>query len=251
MSIMEHVKAHHDKIIDLRGGEVVMTSLIGSQNYELDTEKSDYDTFSLILPSFEDIALAKDPAAGEFEMTDGKCVYKDIRVALNLLKKTSPNSLEVFFSNYVYINPRYKEIIDNYINYPPHAQYMMHCNYKHMIDACIGMSTQLIKRNMPSGKKLAHAIRLKNMLPYYLDHLYVKDIFKIHDPKDLLLARQVKSITDKNFDDICAKIVNYLYLVGENFQKTGWHTEVETLGMSYIEQFQFDIMNEYFESGVL
>ena len=120
-----------------------------------------------------------------------------------------------------------------------------------MIDACVGMSKQLATRNMPSGKKLAHAIRMKNMLPYYLDNLYAKDLLKIHDEYDLLLAREVKPITDKNFDNLCAKIANYLSKVGENFKKTGWHTEIETLGTSYVEQFQFDIMNKYIESGVL
>ncbi len=251
MNIMEHVKAHHNKIASLLGGEVVMTSLIGSQNYELDTENSDYDTFSLVLPSFEDLAFAKDPAAGEYDVGDGKCMYKDIRIALNLLKKPSPNSLEIFFSDYVYINPRYEEIIDNYIKYPPHAQYVMHCNYQHMIDACTGMSVQLSKRNMPSGKKLAHAIRMKNMLPYYLDNLYAKDILKIHNPRDLLLARKVKPITDKNFDEVCTEIAHYICLLGKNFNKTERHTEVEKLGIAYVEQFQFDIMNKYFESGVL
>ena len=251
MSIMEHVKAHHDKIIDLRGGEVVMTSLIGSQNYGLDTEKSDYDTFSLVLPSFENLAFAKDPVAGEYDVEDGKCMYKDIRIALNLLKKPSPNSLEVFFSNYVYINPRYKEIIDNYINYPPHAQYVMHCSYQHMIDACVGMSKQLATRNMPSGKKLSHAIRMKNMLPYYLDNLYAKDLLKIHDEDDLLLAQEVKPIKDRNFDNLCAKIANYLNRVGRNFKKTGWHTEIETIGTSYVEQLQLDLMNKYINSGAM
>jgi predicted nucleotidyltransferase len=248
---MEHVKAHHDKFLDLHGDEVVMTSLIGSQNYGLDTETSDYDTFSLVLPSFEDLALANDPVAGEYDVEDGKCMYKDIRIALNLLKKPSPNSLEVFFSNYVYINPQYKEIIDNYINYPPHAQYIMHCSYQHMIDACVGMSKQLATRNMPSGKKLSHAIRMKNMLPYYLDNLYAKDLLKIHDEDDLLLAQEVKPITDKNFDMLCAKIANYLSKVGKNFKITEWYKEIEKLGMSYIEQFQFDIFSRYLESGAI
>lgn len=251
MNTIDHVKAHHNKIVNLLGGEVVMTSLIGSQNYGLDTEKSDYDTFSLVLPSFEDLALANDPAAGEFEVEDGKCMYKDVRVALNLLTKPSPNSLEIFFSDYVYVNPRYAELFDNYIKYPPHAQYVMHCNYQHMIDACVGMSVQLSKRNMPSGKKLAHAIRLKNMLPYYLDNLYAKDLLKIHSETDLQFAREVKPITDECFDDLCNRIVLYLKKLKQDFKKTERHIEIEKLGMDYVTQFRFDIMDKYFESGAL
>ena len=113
------------------------------------------------------------------------------------------------------------------------------------------MSKQLAILNMSSGKKLAHAIRMKNMLPYYLDNLYAKDLFKIHDEDDLLLAQEVKPIIDKNFDELCVKITNYLSKVGKNFKKTGCHTEIETIGTSYVEQFQFDIMNEYINSGAL
>ena len=251
MDIMDHVKAHHNKVIDILGGTVVMTSLIGSQNYRLNTENSDYDTFSLILPSFEDLALARDPIAGEFEVEDGKCMYKDVRVALNLLKKPSPNSLEVFFSDYMYINPQYIQVFNDYLKYPPHAQYMMHCNYQHMIDACVGMTAQLAKRNMPSGKKLSHAIRMKNMLPYYLDNLYARDILKIHDLEDLSLARKVKTITNENFDGLCLKIADYLHLIGNEFHKTEKHTEIEKLGIAYVEQFQFEILNTYLESGEL
>lgn len=251
MNIMDHVKAHHNKVIDTLGGTVVMTSLIGSQNYGLDTENSDYDTFSLILPSFEDLALARDPIAGEFEVEDGKCIYKDIRVALNLLKKPSPNSLEVFFSDYMYINPQYTQVFNDYLKYPPHAQYMMHCNYQHMIDACVGMTAQLAKRNMLSGKKLSHAIRMKNMLPYYLDNLYARDILKIHDLEELSLARKVKTITNENFDDLCLKIADYLRLISNEFHKTEKHIEIEKLGIAYVEQFQFEILNTYLESGEL
>ena len=52
-------------------------------------------------------------------------------------------------------------------------------------------------------------------------------------------------------DEYVDETGRYLSKVGENFKKTEWHTEIETLGMSYVEQFQFDIMNEYFKSGAL
>ena len=48
--------ANHHNIVqnkEMRNGNVVlMTVAVGSQNYGLDTPKSDCDTFSFILPDF-------------------------------------------------------------------------------------------------------------------------------------------------------------------------------------------------------
>lgn len=251
MDIMRHVEDHHKKVKDKFGYDVVMTSLVGSQNYDLATKYSDYDTFSLIMPPFTDLAFANAPISGEFSVEDGKCMYKDIRLALNLLKKTSPNSIEIFLSDYIIFNPSYSEITDNYLKYIAHLEYMIHCNYYHMIDSCIGMVSQLAKRNMPSGKKLAHAIRLKNMLPYYLDNIEVKDLLKIYDESDLLLAQKVKTIDNQNFDDLCFKIADYLKLVGKTFKKTERHETIEKRGLAYIEQFQIDLLNRYLDLGAI
>ena len=54
-----------------------MTSLVGSQNYDLDDELSDIDTYSLVYPPILDIANAKDPYCGMFELKDGHCNIKD------------------------------------------------------------------------------------------------------------------------------------------------------------------------------
>ena len=53
-AILAAVRRHHE-IVEQKGYFVVMTSLVGSQNYDLDTEASDIDTFSLILPTLEEL----------------------------------------------------------------------------------------------------------------------------------------------------------------------------------------------------
>ena len=135
--IMRAVKEHHECVAKMPEmgvyAQPVMTVLIGSQNYGLDTENSDIDTFTFVIPSLFSLAINKKEFRGEFEVKDGKCMYKDLRDALNLLKKTSPNSLECFTSHYVYYNPKYEPILRAYFDNPLTVYYMTHCNYSHML----------------------------------------------------------------------------------------------------------------------
>ena len=48
------IRQHHQAV--QKSYRPVMTVLVGSQNYGLDTENSDYDTCTFILPSPTDIA---------------------------------------------------------------------------------------------------------------------------------------------------------------------------------------------------
>ena len=139
-AILAAVKRHHDAVA-AKGFLVVFTSLVGSQNYDLDDEESDIDTYSFIFPPLGDLALGKAPQAGMFELKDGHCNYKDIRIALNLLRQPSPNSVEYSTSKYRINNPIFEPIIYDYLDYSSNLWYMIHCDYKHMLAAISGMAS--------------------------------------------------------------------------------------------------------------
>lgn len=244
--LMEKVENHH-KLVKELGYTVVFTALIGSQNYGLDDGTSDIDTFSLTLPSIEDLAAAEDPVAGEFEVKDGKCMYKDIRVALNLLKKASPNSTEMFSTKYKYINPEYKELVDYYLTGKP-LQLMIHCNYSHMLYACAGMAHQLTKRNMPAGKRYAHALRLNRMVKVYTNTLDVKELFMLPGSMKtdvLKVKRDRDPENEERYNKLCEYIAEKLDQFKEEFylseEKEGW----EKLGTNLVENFQLALMKKY------
>ena len=46
----------HQAFVRSQNFEPVMTVLVGSQNYGLDLEDSDYDTYTFILPSVTEVA---------------------------------------------------------------------------------------------------------------------------------------------------------------------------------------------------
>ena len=139
-AILAAVRRHHEEV-ESKGFLVVMTSLVGSQNYDLDDSNSDIDTFSLIYPTLGELAMAQPPYAHCFEAKDkGHCEVKDIRIALNLLKKTSPNSVEYFASKYKVYNPIFEQPLKEYLEDNSKLWAMLHCNYGHMLYAMAGMA---------------------------------------------------------------------------------------------------------------
>ena len=248
--ILAAVKRHHDAVA-ARGYLVVMTSLVGSQNYDLDHEKSDIDTFSLIFPPLGDLALAKEPYAGMFEFEDGHCEIKDIRLALNLLRKTSPNSVEYFTSKYKIYNPIFEPILTQYLNDNTKLWNMIHCNYSHMLYAMAGMAHQLTKRNMPAGKRFSHALRLDNMQYHFLNSLNANAVLEMRMGGDRDLALDAKRNTNTDYDAIyneeCEQIASRLDVVKENFIITPEQEKIQQYGLSLIDSFQWKLFKKYLE----
>lgn len=247
MNIPKEVKEHHEFIKNL-GYEAAMTVLIGSQNYALNNDNSDYDTFTFILPSERDLYLGNDPKSGEFEVADGKCMYKDIRLALNLLKKTSPNSLECFVSRRRYYEPTYADILTKYLDNENTLNKMLHCNYEHMLYAMAGMAHQLTKRNMPAGKRYSHALRLYSMKDNFLNFTDTFQLLKLL-PRDYQEALHAKRDTmeshDAYYNDGCASIANILDDCRDNFKKTPIQQAIEVEGLKLIEEMQQELMHYY------
>lgn len=159
--IQDALTIHHYAVA--KDYDAVMTVLVGSQNYGLDTEKSDFDTFTFVLPTLRDISTLRDPVSTTREDALGHINIKDIRLALNLLKKTSPNSVECFASPNRIINAGYYDSIMQLLSSP----YNLRCDTRHMMMAIGGMAHQLSKRNMTPGKRLSHMLRMHCMVHNY------------------------------------------------------------------------------------
>lgn len=247
-TILAAVKRHHDAVA-AKGYLVVMTSLVGSQNYDLDDEHSDIDTFSLIYPALGDLALARDPYAGMFEAEDGHCEVKDIRLALNLLKKASPNSVEYFTSKYKIYNPIFEDILHEYLDDNTKLWNMIHCNYEHMLYSIAGMAHQLTKRNIPSGKRFGHALRLDDMYYHFINSVNASAVLEMRPGGDRDLALIAKRDTDEEhelaYDDQCKQIANKLDLCKDNFKLTEEQEKIQQYGLSLIDSFQWKLFKKY------
>lgn len=243
------VKQHHNKVKE-KGYHPVFSVLIGAQNYHLDDEQSDIDTFTFVMPSLKDLYTAREPVSGEFEVDDGKCMYKDIRLGLNLLKKTNPNSVECFIGKYKYYSPLYKNICEKYFT-NENLEYMAHCNHIHMLNAIAGMSKQLTKRNMPAGKRYSHALRMNSMCKKYISSYCIDTLLELL-PADYKLAFAAKRDTEHEdeYNRKCEEIAAHLYEVHDTFEVSPYRAAIENYGIQLIEHFQKDLFIKYINNEV-
>lgn len=160
--IYEVLVTHHEYVRNELKYRPIMTVLVGSQNYDLATENSDYDTFTFVVPTLRSVSVLDDPVSKTIDYEDGHINVKDIRLALNLLKKTNPNSVECFATDYYIVEPEYQWIIHR-VQDPA----MFRCDTKCMVNAIRGMAKQLSKRNMAPGKRFSHILRMECMLKRY------------------------------------------------------------------------------------
>lgn len=249
-AIMCAVKYHHDMIAS-KGYLVVMTSLVGSQNYDLDDALSDIDTFSLIFPPLADLANVKDTKAGIVFVEDGHCDFKDIRCALNLLRKASPNSVEYFTSKYKVYNPIFEPILHSYLDDNAKLWNMIHCNYSHMLNSVAGMAYQMSKRNMTPGRRLCHAIRMNDMWYHYMNSTNAKSVLELRTGgnRDLamIVKRDVSGLHDRDYNDECANISNQLDLIKKNFVLTEEQERIQQTGLALIDSLQWKLFKKYLE----
>lgn len=96
--------------------EFVMTSLYGSQNYNLDTKTSDHDFKMAVVPSINNLILDKKPYVKIEETKNGIIEVKDIRHTFLAFKKMSVVDLEMLFSKVITTNKKYKEELDRLIS---------------------------------------------------------------------------------------------------------------------------------------
>lgn len=242
----EAVAAHH-KLVEKHYSDytVIFTSLVGSQNYGLDTENSDIDTCSFVLPSFENFIYGKAPVSAEFDCDDGKCTVKDLRIAFNLLRKPSPNSIEWFLSDYQCYESAYAPVFRKYLNDGYYRNMIIHCDYQNMINAIIGTATGLHGRNMTSGKKYSHIIRLINLASKYIGSIETSHYFLLpkQDREIALLAKitPAEYSFQENIDAGIQELKNIFkyFRYGETFQKK------EHLAQYIVNEFQTKLFEIY------
>ncbi len=249
-AILAAVRKHHEEV-EKRGFLVVMTSLVGSQNYDLDTPISDIDTFSLIFPPLQDLANAKEPYNKCYMWEDGHAEVKDIRLALNLLRKTSPNSVEYFASKYKIYNEKFADILKEYLDDNTKLWHMLHCNYSHMLYAMAGMAHQLTKRNMPAGKRYSHALRLYDMHYHFMNSPNAGAVIELRMGGDRELALAAKYNVDPTaeslafYNEECEQIAGWLDNYKNGFKVTEKEAQEQQIGLALIDSFQWKLFKKY------
>lgn len=179
--IMEVLKEKYKEVEDM-GYEIVGVFLQGSQNYGLDYDGSDIDTKAILLPKFEDFVLCKQPTSTTHVCEDNSHIdLKDIRLMFDCFKKQNVNFVEILFTEYYIMNPKYealyKPMFDN-------AEKIAKYNNYASINCLVGMAYEKqkalchpyptlaykIEKYGYDNKQLHHIFRLNTFLYDYFYH---------------------------------------------------------------------------------
>lgn len=109
--VMKRVQEHYDAAVELYGERVLGVFLQGSWNYgdALCDEDSDVDTKCVVLPTFEDFCLGKKPVSTTHVLENGEHLdAKDLRLYMDCFRKQNVNFVEVLFTEYKVVNPKYE-----------------------------------------------------------------------------------------------------------------------------------------------
>lgn len=196
---MERLSEHYQESLDyFKSSRIVGIFLQGSQNYGLELPGSDVDTKLIIVPTFEEIAFNKSPiSTTHVRKNDEHIDFKDIRLYMQTFRKQNLNFLEILFTNYSIINPKYKEDWDILIsNREKIARYNPYQAVKSMKG--IGMEKyHAMEHEYPSKmevlakygydpKQLHHLERVRDYLHRYIDGESYESCLQPSD-KDYLL----------------------------------------------------------------
>ena len=107
--IMDRVMEHYnDSLEHFPRDRIVGLFYQGSGNYGLDMENSDVDTKLLVVPSFNDIAMNKQPVSTTHVRPNNEHIdFKDVRLYMQNFRKANVNFMEILFSPYTIVNPYY------------------------------------------------------------------------------------------------------------------------------------------------
>lgn len=198
--VQKQVQNHYNKLVEL-GYNVVGVFLYGSQNYELDYEKSDVDTKAIVIPTLNDIILNRQPVSTTVDMGDNcLCDVKDIRKMFECFKKQNINFIELLFTKYYVLNSKYEELYKPMLeNNEKIARYNNYASLNCMSGMALEKYNALthpypsIKEKIDKygydHKQLHHILRIKDFIQRYVNYERYETILIPKDKDELLKVK--------------------------------------------------------------
>lgn len=200
-AIMHRVSEHLEAVLET-GRDWVGIFLQGSQNYGLDYEGSDIDTKAILLPSFEDFVLNAKPISTTHVMENNEhCDFKDIRLMFETIKKQNVNFVEILFTPWMILNPKYVDLFRPVLeNREGIARYSNYAG----VNCIVGMALMKqkamehpyptildkIERYGYDPKQLHHALRMREFLTRYIAGEPYADCLVAKDHDYLMYVKQ-------------------------------------------------------------
>lgn len=181
---MNRVKEHLDFFLSKHKDiDWFVIALQGSQNYKLNYENSDIDTKILTLPPLDELVLDKKPLNYTLVLNDGTdehCDIKDVRMYFKTFRKQNINFVEILYTPYWIVNPKYKDI---WFEMLAVREELVHMNRYAAVSCIKGMAQEkfhalchkypskidVIEKFGYDPKQLHHLIRLSHFFRHYIN----------------------------------------------------------------------------------
>lgn len=214
----------HYAIAESLGYEVIGVFLQGSWNYSFDLcdDESDVDSKCLVLPTFEDFCLGRKPVSYTHICENDEHIdIKDLRLYLDCFKKQNVNFIEILFTDFYKVNPKYQEQWERLVE---HREQIARYDIPRAISCMLGMAYEKKKamcHRYPTlaakidefgydGKQVSHIARMYDVLEKYLAEVSYKECLVPDNPAELLAIKRNKYFgldeAIKYVDEIIAKM---------------------------------------------
>ena len=198
--VMKRVQEHYDAAVELYGERVLGVFLQGSWNYgdALCDEDSDVDTKCVVLPTFEDFCLGKKPVSTTHVLENGEHLdAKDLRLYMDCFRKQNVNFVEVLFTEYKVVNPKYEK---QWARLVDAREQVGRYDMKRALNCMVGMCyekdkalthpyptlVEKLEKYGYDGKQLSHCMRMFSFMELYLAGAPYKTCLTLADNKPLL-----------------------------------------------------------------
>ena len=183
--IYERLKADYEYLSKTH--EVLGVFLFGSQNYETDLPGSDIDVKAIVMPPIQSLLLFSGEVKETHKRDNGELTVFDIRSMHNYIKKVNVNFLEILFTDFKIINPKYKDIWGEMIILREDIAYHNKRAAMECLFGCAMNKLEKIFKRLPSNedkidkvgydyKALADVHRFHHMMLNYEKHLKYEEL---------------------------------------------------------------------------
>lgn len=196
MNIKQRLQAHYNAAAAHYGEDNILgVFLYGSQNYGTNTQDSDVDTKCILLPDLYHLAIEQFPVKDL--MVDGeKCTCMTIMHAVANWKKQNINFVEILFTHYHIINPKYQKIWEKIMPQTFKERIGRYNISQAMISMGHQALTHLDTSRNPSPKDMMNAARIYlSMTMLQFDMLSYRECISFNDtPRIKEKFRQIRTV---------------------------------------------------------
>jgi predicted nucleotidyltransferase len=242
-----------------QGYEVVFCGLYGAQNYNMDTPASDFDFKAVVLPTLEDIVYNRKPVSTSLEFGTGLVDVKDIRCMMDCWKKQNVNFVELLFTEWKYVNPKFSDFYSMIEN----RELIAHSNEESAVKCVVGMCLEKqhalchdyptqheqIEKYGYAAKQLAHIIRLHDLIERYPYEPYENILVPRPElNKEIIAIKTYKKVFTP--EEAQAEAKRHVDAVTEFVNSRTWKNPVkETLSM--MDRVKFNLIKTGLKSELL